>query len=76
MIALAVTCLMAGAAAGVILMGMVSAGRREDDCRACRRDKAFRVADDCDKVEGQIAGARSVNCRPHGLHRMDGERNE
>lgn len=38
MIALAVACLMAGAALGVILAGMVSAGRREDDCRACRRE--------------------------------------
>lgn len=37
MIALVVLALMTGAALGVILAGMVSAGRREDDCRACRR---------------------------------------
>jgi hypothetical protein len=36
-IALVVLALMAGAALGVIFMGMVTAGRREDECRACRR---------------------------------------
>lgn len=46
MIALVILALMTGAALGVILMGMVAAGRREDDCRACRGDKAFRVADE------------------------------
>jgi len=38
--------MLAGAALGVILAGMLAAGRREDDCRACRGDKAFRVADE------------------------------
>ena len=49
MIALAILAFMAGAALGVILgvilMGMVSAGRREDECKECKRaffeDPAF-----------------------------------
>jgi len=45
-IALVILAGMAGAALGVILAGMLAAGRREDDCRACRGDKAFRVADE------------------------------
>ena len=45
MIALVILALMASAALGVILAGMVAAGRREDECRDCRRalfeDPAF-----------------------------------
>ena len=37
MIALVILALFTGAAFGVILMGMVTAGRREDECQACRR---------------------------------------
>lgn len=38
MIALVVLALMTGAALGVILGGTLRAGRREDECRACRRE--------------------------------------
>lgn len=39
MIALVILALLAGAALGIILMGMVTAGRREEDCRACERER-------------------------------------
>lgn len=54
MIALAVLALLVGAAAGVILMGPVRGGKREDECQACRRrelDAAFRAADGKDDPE-------------------------
>lgn len=38
MTALVILALLAGAALGIIFMGMVGAGRREDECRACRRE--------------------------------------
>lgn len=37
MIAPVILAFLTGAALGVIFMGMVAAGRRENDCLACRR---------------------------------------
>lgn len=49
MTALVILALMTGAALGVILMGMVAAGRREDECRACRRELWAFPSADCDE---------------------------
>lgn len=42
--------LLVGTWIGALRVAFTAAGRREDDCRACRKrqlDQAFRDADDC-----------------------------
>lgn len=72
MTAWVILALVTGAALGAVLMGMVAGGRREDECRACKR-AAFREPGGCDRVEGHssaprdaVADARGACPQPDG----------